>query len=315
MEKLIIAGSGPAGLTAALYAARANIDPLLVEGAQAGGIAGGQLMYANIVENFPGFPKGLAGPELIKLMRDQVNAYGVRIISTDIIEASLRARPFAITCSDGTKFEMNALIIATGASARRLPLESEKKYWGKGVSSCANCDGGLSFFRNKPLAIIGGGDTALSDALHLTQFSSTIFIIHQNSTFNASSILQQRVINHGKIKIFWNKTVVEFLGNDVLTGLKLKDAITGDIMVLNTDGAFEAIGHSPNTAVFKGQVNMDESGYILNQPGTAFTSVEGIFAAGDVVDKKYRQAVTAAGTGCMAAMEAECWLQEKRLLG
>lgn len=314
VEKLVIIGSGPAGLTAALYSARANLNPLLIEGAQIGGIAGGQLMYASKVENFPAFPQGLEGPALIQLMRNHVNTYNMRKNSTDVLDVNLNIRPFEISCSDGNKYITHALIIATGASAMRLPLESEKKFWGKGISTCANCDGGLPIYRNKILAVIGGGDTALEHALHLTQFGSKIFIIHHYDKFNASKIMQHRVFNHSKIEILWNKTVIDFFGDNILKGIQLKDEITGGITELKADGVFEAIGHSPNTQFIKNQLNMDTFGFILNQPETTKTSIEGVFSAGDISDNKYRQAITAAASGCMAAMDAEQWLQEKALL-
>ncbi len=313
MEKLVIVGSGPAGLTAALYAARANIAPLLVEGAQSGGIAGGQLMIANHVENFPAFPNGVEGPELIRLMREHVQMFGLRVIAADVVEANLQSRPFVLTCSNKERIETHSVIIATGAAARRLPLESEQRFWGRGVSACAICDGALPIFRNKLLAVIGGGDTAAESALHLCQFGSKVFIVHRRSQLTASRIMQQRVAGHPKVEILWNKSVVEFRGDEVLSSVLLKDETTGNTQVLEVNGAFEAIGQLPNTAFLGNQVRMEESGHVRTKPGTSLTSVDGVFAAGDVTDRKYRQAITASGSGCMAATDAERWLLEKGL--
>jgi thioredoxin reductase (NADPH) len=313
MENLIIIGSGPAGLTAALYAARANINPLLIEGARSGGIAGGQLMIAGKIENYPGFPQG-DGPKLIQLIREQVNSYNVRVISADAVEADLQYRPFGILCSNGKRFEAHALIVATGSTARRLALESEEKFWGKGVSACAVCDGALPMFRNKALAVIGGGDTAAESALHLTQFGSKIYVIHHNDKLRASKIMQLRIVDNPKIEVLWNKTIVDFLGSDVLNGLRLKDEKTGEVNEVEVNGAFEAIGQIPNNSFLKNQLKLDDSGHIWNQPESSLTSVEGVFAAGDITDRKYRQAITASGRGCMAAIDAERWLQERGLL-
>jgi thioredoxin reductase (NADPH) len=314
MEKIVIIGSGPAGLTAVLYTARANLNPLLIEGAQRGGIAGGQLMNAGVVENFPGFPLGLDGPELISLMYRQVKNYTVSIVSADVIETDLSARPMKVTCSDKTCYETHALIIAAGASALRLPIESEKRFWGKGISACAICDAGLPIFRNRDLAVIGGGDTAAEEALYLTNFTSKVYLIHRRDTLRASKIMQNRVFKNSKIEILWNKTVVEFLGKEFLSGLRLKDAVTGNITTLEVKGAFEALGQLPNTSFLKDQLELDAAGYVRNRAETTLTSVEGVFVAGDIADKKYRQAVTASGSGCMAAMDAERWLGENGLL-
>jgi thioredoxin reductase (NADPH) len=314
-EKLVIIGSGPAGLTAALYAARANINPIIVEGAQSGGIAGGQLMIAGRVENFPAIPQEVDGPGLIHLMRNQINAYNLRVISADVKETNLKARPFTVACSNGKHFETHAIIVASGATARRLPLASEEKYWGKGISACAVCDGALPMFRNKALAVIGGGDTAAESALHLTQFGSKVHIIHRSNKLRASKIMQYRIVNNPKIEILWNRTVVEFLGSDVLSGLRLKDEKTGGVNEVEVNGAFEAIGQLPNTSFLKNQLKLDDSAHIWNQPESSLTSVDGVFAAGDIVDKRYRQAITASGSGCMAALDAERWLMEKNLLG
>jgi thioredoxin reductase (NADPH) len=314
-EKLIIVGSGPAGLTAALYAARANINPLIIEGAGTGGMAGGQLMVAGKIENFPALTGEVDGSGLIQLMRDQLKGYNLRVVAADVKEANLRPRPFSIVCSNGSAWETHSVIVATGAAARRLPLASEEKYWGKGISACAVCDGALPIFRNKPLAVIGGGDTAAESALHLTRFASKVYLIHRGDRLRASKIMQHRVENTPGIEVLWDRTVAEFLGNELLEGLRLKSQTTGDIRELEVCGAFEAIGHLPNTAFLSNQLGLDESGHIRCEPGTTATSVEGVFAAGDIVDKRYRQAVTASGSGCMAAMDAERWLMDKRLLG
>jgi thioredoxin reductase (NADPH) len=315
MEKLVIIGSGPAGLTAALYAARANLNPLIIEGARSGGLAGGQLMAAGKVENFPALPQSPDGPALIQLMQDQVRSYDVRIISADAVETTLASRPFAVRCSNGNTFETEALIIASGAMARRLPIGSEEKFWGVGVSACAVCDGALPMFRSKPLAVIGGGDAAAESALHLAQFGSKVYLIHHRDTLRASKIMQHRVLTNQKIEVLWNKSIVEFLGDGALHGLLLRDQKTGELSELEVSGAFEAIGQLPNQGFLKSQLKLDESGHIWNEPGTSLTSIEGVFVAGDVADRKYRQAITAAGSGCMAAMDAERWLHEKGLLG
>lgn len=307
-EKVIIIGSGPAGLTAAIYTARANLNPLLFEGFQLGGIPGGQLMITNIVENFPGFPEGILGSELMAKIKEQAIKYGTRIITDDIVEVDLSHRPFTLVASNGEKYTTRSVIIATGARARRLPLESEKKFWGKGVSACAVCDGALPIFRNKELAVIGGGDTAAEEALHLTVFGSKVYLIHRRDELRASKIMQQKLKSNPKIEILFNKVVVEFLGDTQLRALKLRDTKDNTISELKVAGAFEAIGHEPNTAFLKGQIELDENGYIKTIPGSTKTNIAGVFACGDVQDPRYRQAITAAGSGCMAAIEAEKWL-------
>ena len=308
-EKLIIIGSGPAGLTAAIYAARANLRPLVFEGFQDGGIPGGQLMITGVVENFPGFPEGVAGPELMENMRGQAVRLGARMVMEDVAEAGLSGRPFALTSSDEEKYAADALIIATGAAANRLPLESERRFWGRGVSACAVCDGALPAFRNRELAVIGGGDTAVEEAVHLTHFASKVYLIHRRDELRASKIMRARAETHPQIEILWNKTVDEFMGEKQLCGLKLRDTVTGEVSDLAVAGAFEAIGHRPNTGFLKGQLETDEQGYIVTKPGSSLTSAEGVFAAGDVQDSKYRQAITAAASGCQAALDAERFLQ------
>ncbi len=314
-EKLIIIGSGPAGLTAAIYAARANLEPFLFEGFQAGGIPGGQLMITTVIENFPGFPDGITGPDLMMNMREQALRHGARMIVDDVLEADCTARPFSLLSANGEKFQADALIVASGAIARRLPLDSEMRLWGHGISACATCDGALPVFRNRELAVIGGGDTAIEEALHLTQFASKVYLIHRREELRATRIMQKRANNNPKIEILWNKVVEDFIGDKVLSCLTLRDTITGNTSSLPVAGAFEAIGHVPNTAFLKGDIKTNSLGYIVTTPGSTTTSVAGVFAAGDVQDHKYRQAVTAAGTGCMAAKEAEMWLRDQGLEG
>jgi thioredoxin reductase (NADPH) len=310
-EKVIIIGSGPAGLTAAIYAARANLTPLLFEGFMAGGIPGGQLMTTGKVENFPGFRDGIDGQKLMAEIREQALRVGTRMIMEDVEDVSLSEAPFKLTSSGGDRFEAHSIIIATGAVARRLPLESEHKFWGKGVSACAVCDGALPLFRGKPLAVIGGGDTAVEEACHLTNFGSKVSIIHRRNELRASKIMRERAVKNPKIEFVWNKTVEEFVGDKTLSALKLKDTVTGESSAIEVAGAFEAIGHIPNTAFLKGQITVDDAGYIITKPGTTATSVDGVFAAGDVQDSEFRQAITSAGSGCMAAFEVEWWLQQR----
>jgi thioredoxin reductase (NADPH) len=307
-ERVAIIGSGPAGLTSAIYTARANLQPLLFEGFQEGGIPGGQLMITSEVENFPGFPAGILGPQLMANMREQAVKHGTRMITEDVIDVKLTKYPFEITTMSGEVFSADSLIIASGATAKRLPLESEKRFWGKGISACATCDGALPAFRNKELAVIGGGDTAIEEAVHLTQFGSKVYIIHRRDEFRASQVMQKRAKEHPKIEILWNSVIEEFLGDKKIEALSLKNVITGKISRLEVAGVFEAIGHVPNVSFLKGQIETDELGYIMTVPGSTRTRIEGVFAAGDVQDHKYRQAITAAGSGCMAAIEVERWL-------
>ncbi|MFP4417809.1 MAG: thioredoxin-disulfide reductase [Fibrobacterota bacterium] len=311
-REMVIIGSGPAGFTAAIYASRAGMTPLLFEGFQVGGMPGGQLMTTGVVENFPGHPEGIDGQKLMSNMREQAQRFGTEMVMEDVTDVNLGVYPFQITSMSGATYEAKSLIIATGATARRLPLDSEKELWGKGISACAVCDGALPVFRNKPLAVIGGGDSAVEEANHLTQFGSKVYMIHRRDELRASKIMAKRAMEHPKIEILWNKVVDEFLGNEHLTGIRLKDIKTGELMNLEVSGAFEAIGHIPNTGFVKGQIDTDAKGYIVTKADSTVTSVEGVFAAGDVQDDKYRQAITAAGSGCMAAIEAERWLQEKQ---
>ncbi|MDT8340099.1 MAG: thioredoxin-disulfide reductase [Longimicrobiales bacterium] len=316
-EKLVIVGSGPAGWTAAIYAARANLDPLVFEGAGSRTmIPGGQLMFTTEVENYPGFPDGVTGPEMMMAFRQQAERFGTRIVTDDIVEVDLAATPRRLVSSGGTVVEADAVIIATGANAKWLgvPGEEELARTGGGVSACAVCDGALPFFRNRRLAVVGGGDTAMEEALYLTGFASEVVLIHRRDEFRASPIMAERVLEHPKITVRWN-TVVEEVhaqeaeGSREITGLRVRDVVTDESGTLEVGGLFVAIGHKPNTDFLAGQVPLKETGYIaLPEGGRMATGVPGVFAAGDCVDDYYRQAVTAAGMGCMAALEAERWL-------
>lgn len=271
-------------------------------------------MTTDIVENFPGFPEGINGQQLMMNMKEQARKHGARLLMEDVASVDCDEKPFSVMSANGEQYTAHALIISTGATARRLSLDSEKKLWGKGISACAVCDGGLPVFRNKELAVIGGGDSAVEEAMHLTNFGSRVYLIHRRDKLRASKIMQQRAMNHPKITILWNRIVEEFLGEERLEGLRLKDVTTDETMMLPVAGAFEAIGHRPNTSFLQGKCLVDEDGYIVTEADSTETSVPGIFAAGDVQDKKFRQAITAAGSGCMAALEAERWLQEKGLI-
>ncbi|HEU5408970.1 MAG TPA: thioredoxin-disulfide reductase [Nitrospira sp.] len=302
MRNVVIIGSGPAGLTAAIYAARANLAPLLVEGWQ----GGGQLTTTTEVENYPGFAKGIMGPELMKEMRSQAERFGTVFKTGDATSADLQTRPFKVIVDGEETFETKTLIIATGASPITLGLTNEKRLWGYGVSSCATCDG--FFFKGKELVVVGGGDSAMEEATFLTKFATKVSIIHRRDKLRASKIMQDRAMKNEKIAFIWNSVVEDVLGQDVVTGVRIRNIITGKVWDLYCAGFFLAIGHRPNTALFTGQLKMDGAGYILTNHGTA-TNVSGVFAAGDVQDPHYRQAITAAGTGCMAAMDAERFLE------
>jgi thioredoxin reductase (NADPH) len=268
-------------------------------------------MISTTIENFPGFPKGISGPELMANMKEQALRYGTRMVTDDVIGADFSRHPFSVSSMNEETYTAQSIIVATGATARRLDLASEKKFWGRGISACATCDGSLPVFRNKELAVIGGGDTAIEEALHLTQFASKVFLIHRRNELRASKLMQNRAKNHPKITILWNKTVEEFKGEKMLNSLKLRDTVTGGTSELAVAGAFEAVGHIPNTGFLKGRIATNDLGYIVTLPGSTHTNVEGVFAAGDVQDHKYRQAVTAAASGCMAAKEAEDWLRDQ----
>lgn len=310
MENVIIIGSGPAAHTAAIYAARANLEPLVFEGFMAGGIpAGGQLVTTTEIENFPGFPDGISGPELMTKMREQSINCGARIETKTVDKVDLSTDPFKIFCGSEA-FETRTLIIATGATARRLHIDGEDKLWQKGISACAVCDGGLPMFRNKPLVVIGGGDTAVEEALFLTKFASKVYVVHRRDELRASKAMQKKLLENKKIEMIWSHIPIEAVGGNMLEGVKVKSTKDDSEKILKVDGLFYAVGHFPNTQFLNGQLKSDEAGYLITKSGTARTSVEGVFAAGDVQDKVYRQAVTAAGSGCMAALEAERYLSE-----
>jgi len=309
-ERIIVIGSGPAGFTAGIYLARANLKPLLIEGFMAGGMPGGQLMTTAEVENYPGFANGIDGQKLMSEMRQQAENSGVRMNMVDITSVDFSSHPFKMTDMNGDTYEADSVIISTGANARRLDMDSEKQFWMKGISACAVCDGALPIFRNKPLAVIGGGDTALEEAEHLTKFGEKVYLIHRRDEFRASKVLQDRVAKDEKIEILWNKSPEEFYGSNVLEGIKLKDTITGEITDLKVSGCFQAIGHRPNTSFLGDSVKLDLTGYIVTENGVE-TSIAGIFAAGDVQDPQWRQAIIAAGSGAHAALAAERWLNEQ----
>lgn len=310
VKKVVIIGSGPAGHTAAIYAARANMEPFMYEGYVVGGSAGGQLTTTTDVENYPGFPEGIGGPELMQLFRKQAARFGTEMVAEDVHEVDFSSRPFRIQ-GDKTEVRAHSVIISTGATARRMGVPSEEKLWNNGMSACAVCDGALPFFRNKPLAVIGGGDTAVEEASYLTKFGTVVYMIHRRDQLRASKIMQERALNNKKITILWDTVLEDAVGDEFVTGARLKNIKTNETHEIEVAGIFYAIGHTPNTQPFKGQIDLDDSGYIIVHPGTQATNVAGVFAAGDVHDHKYRQAVTAAGTGCAASLEAERWLSEQ----
>lgn len=340
-ERIVIIGSGPAGWTAAIYAARANLEPTVFEGAfnevnrQQGTLPLGQLALTTEVENFPGFPagdmtaylddaiddgkrkymqahnkEGVSGPELMELMRQQATNFGSKVVTDDIVEIDLSKRPFHMKTLSGTEIESHAVIIATGARANYLGLTSEEAYKNKGVSACAVCDGALPPFRNKPLVVVGGGDSAMEEATFLTKFASKVYIVHRRDEFRASKIMADRVLANDKIEVKWNTQIDEVLGDDKwISGVRIKSTVDDSTEELSVSGYFAAIGHTPNTDFLNGQLQTNDKGYVVwTTPQRTNTSVEGVFASGDVADDYYRQAITAAGTGCMAALDAERWL-------
>ncbi len=302
MRNVVIIGSGPAGLTAAIYAARANLAPMLIEGWQ----SGGQLTTTTEVENFPGFAKGIMGPDLMKEMRAQAQRFGTDFLTGDVSSVEFGTRPLKITVDHERTIEARTVIIATGASAIQIGLKNEARLTGHGVSTCATCDG--FFFRGKELVVVGGGDSAMEEANFLTKFATKVYVVHRRDKLRASKIMQDRAFKNDKISFIWNTIVEDILGEDTVSGVRLNNLVMGTTTTLPASGVFVAIGHRPNTALFAGQLDMDAKGYIVTKHGTT-TSVPGVFAAGDVQDSIYRQAITAAGTGCMAAIDAEKFLE------
>ncbi len=309
--RILIVGSGPAGYTAAIYSARADLKPVVIAGSGMDsniGVPGGQLMLTTDVENFPGYPDGVTGPEMMEHLQRQAERFGAEVIFTDATAIDVSKRPFMVESGEG-KFTCDALIVATGAKANWLGLESEKRLQNRGVSACATCDGAL--YRNKAISVVGGGDSALEEALFLTRFGRKVIVIHRRDKLRGSKIMQERAFSNEKVEFLWNHVVLQVLGKDEVTGLKVKNVKTGEESEIAVDAMFVAIGHTPNTDVFKGQLELDEKGYLRVESWNTYTSVEGVFACGDVMDRVYRQAITAAGTGCMAAIDSERWLAEK----
>lgn len=307
VRNVIIIGSGPAGDTAAIYTARANLKPLLIEGM----MPGGQLMITNDVENFPGFPEGIMGPEFMDLLRKQAERFGTEFITDDVIEVDLSARPFTVKTNTDT-YKSKSVIVATGATARLLDIPETNKLMGRGLSACATCDG--AFFRNQDIVVVGGGDTAMEEATFLTRFAKSVTVVHRRDELRASKIMADRARENDKITFALSETIVEYKSDQTgVIGVVLKNTKDGTTRELACTGVFFAIGHKPNTEIFAGQMELDEAGYIVSKPGSSYTSVEGVFACGDVQDKVYRQATTAAGSGCMAAIDAERWLEANDL--
>jgi thioredoxin reductase (NADPH) len=312
VKNVVIVGSGPAGHTAAIYSARANLTPFMFEGYVIGGSAGGQLTTTTEVENYPGFPEGIEGPELMQLFRKQSERFGTEMVQEDVISVDFSKRPFVLK-SESREVKAHSVIISTGATAKRMGVPNEEKMWNNGMSACAVCDGALPMFRNQPLMVIGGGDTAVEEATYLAKFGSIVYLVHRRDQLRASKIMQERALKHPKLEILWDTVLEDAVGEDYLTGATLKNIKNGQVRQVEVAGLFYAIGHTPNTSIFNGQLDLDDAGYIKLKLGTQETNIEGVFAAGDVHDHKYRQAITAAGTGCAASLEAERWLAEKGL--
>lgn len=313
MENVIIIGSGPAGYTAALYASRANLEPLVFEGEPSKDILpGGQLMTTTEVENYPGYPEGVTGPQMMEEFKKQAERFGTRCLWKTVTKIDFDGPPFKVYSND-EQWETKSIIVATGATAKYLGIESEQRLMNLGVSACATCDGALPRFRDKPLIVVGGGDTAMEEGLFLTKFASQVHIVHRRDELRASKIMADRAIAHDKVTIEWNSVVDEVLGDEKngVTGVRLKDVKSGETRELECTGYFAAIGHKPNTDLFVDVLTMDETGYLITKPDTTYTNLEGIFAAGDVQDSTYRQAVTAAGSGCMAAIDCQRWLEAR----
>lgn len=307
-RQVIVIGSGPAGLTAAIYAARANLEPLVIEGepSSTSDQPGGQLMLTTEVENFPGFPEGIMGPDLMMRFREQAQRFGAEFLTAKVTRVDFSERPFRVWVHDD-EHHADAIIVSTGAQSLMLGLEAEERLIGHGLSTCATCDG--FFFRGKEIAVVGGGDSAIEEATFLTKFASKVTIIHRRDQLRASKIMQDRAFANEKIEFRWNATVSEIHGDQVLEGVELTDTVTGEQSRLDVDGLFIAIGHRPNTDLFRGVLDMDDTGYLVTRPGSTATNIEGVFACGDVQDHTYRQAITAAGSGCMAAIDCERWLE------
>ncbi len=312
IENLVIIGSGPAGYTAAIYAGRANLKPLVFEGLMAGGVPGGQLMTTTEVENFPGFPTGVQGPELMQRMKAQAERCGAELVMEDVTAVDFSLRPFVVR-SDYREVRAHSVIIATGATAKRLHLPGEERLWNRGISACAVCDGAAPMFRGVELAVVGGGDTAAEESLFLTKYGTKVHVLARRDRLRASKVMQDRLLSHPKIQVHWNTVPVAAIGQERMEGVRLRDTVTQAERDLPVGGLFYAIGHKPNTDLFGGQIAMDEGGYILTGDKSTKTNVDGVFACGDVQDREYRQAITAAGSGCMAALEAERWLSANGL--
>ncbi|MDA2967828.1 MAG: thioredoxin-disulfide reductase [Actinomycetota bacterium] len=309
-HRVVIIGSGPAGLTAAIYAARANLAPFVIEGepSSTSDQPGGQLMLTTDVENFPGFPEGIMGPELMMRFRDQAARFGATFLTGKATKVEFGEKPLKVYVRDEV-FTADSVIISTGAQSLMLGLEAEERLIGRGLSTCATCDG--FFFRGKEIAVVGGGDSAIEEASFLTKFASKVTLIHRRDSFRASKIMQDRALSNPKIEMLWNTAVTEILGKDQLESISLKNTVTGEESSMAVAGLFIAIGHRPNTDVFKGVIDMEDSGYLITRPDSTYTNIEGVFACGDVKDHVYRQAITAAGSGCMAAIDAERWLEQQ----